>query len=421
MVRVPFAIGTVDLEFTVDFPNVNLDCWLTSDGSVIPSARYHLGAVALSWDGVSLDIPTSLGLPVSGGIDFSIDRDRAEVVLSGRIAVPDYSYSVVAWFPYMNPFRLPSPDWTATLDPARFQAQINAIPADRYKADVGARSLDSSELTQDLMRGALTFAGAGGFLTQMNDAAQALKASFTRSALERGVSTFPGGDIVLALVFGGTAALMQGNSFAAGLFFETSGIYGTFGTVATDMGLIASLSAGIGFMVYWPVKDLNGNTIRALDCFSGYNIFEVGSVDAEILGLDVALYWPANAPWEPSSLHTCGFGVSVGPGIGLPFNYYTGNSNTVLTSEMGNYLSIDTILDRTGPTAGGVQVIAMGNGFNQQTMIAFGQNVGRDTNMQGNKMLRTITPRHDAGPVDVTVSNPDGKSATMHNGYTYEN
>jgi hypothetical protein len=75
----------------------------------------------------------------------------------------------------------------------------------------------------------------------------------------------------------------------------------------------------------------------------------------------------------------------------------------------------------TGSSRGGESVVVTGGGFVLGTTVSFGGVAAPEVAVldSNGTRLRVVTPPRAAGPVDVVVSNPDGRSATLPGGYTF--
>jgi hypothetical protein len=79
-------------------------------------------------------------------------------------------------------------------------------------------------------------------------------------------------------------------------------------------------------------------------------------------------------------------------------------------------------LDATsGPARGGEVVVLTGSGFAPGAVVKFGGVAGTDVAVLDSTLTRlsVVTPAHPAGTVDVNVTNPDERSATLPGGYTF--
>ena len=94
-----------------------------------------------------------------------------------------------------------------------------------------------------------------------------------------------------------------------------------------------------------------------------------------------------------------------------------------------SYPSISALSPNAGTTAGGTRVTIIGNHFADGVTVTFGVNPATDVEFISETELKATTPASVAGTitttasiievVDVIVTNPDGKSATLENGFFY--
>jgi hypothetical protein len=100
------------------------------------------------------------------------------------------------------------------------------------------------------------------------------------------------------------------------------------------------------------------------------------------------------------------------------------NSGNVLsTSDTGELsvvepLTITSVTPSSGPTAGGTSVTITGTGFDPAADVTFDTQAVTVVNRADNAITVT-TPPHAAGAVDVTVTNPTGRSMTATSAFTY--
>ncbi len=73
-----------------------------------------------------------------------------------------------------------------------------------------------------------------------------------------------------------------------------------------------------------------------------------------------------------------------------------------------------------GPVSGGTNVSIRGKNFKEGAEVYFGQNKSSVVQFLSSSELGVKSPQGSKGTVDVVVKNPDGKSATFKNGFTYE-
>jgi IPT/TIG domain len=71
-----------------------------------------------------------------------------------------------------------------------------------------------------------------------------------------------------------------------------------------------------------------------------------------------------------------------------------------------------------GSPRGGYSVTIAGNNFEAGASVLFGGRYGQTTFINSNA-LAAIVPQNDSGYVDIIVSNPDGESTTLSQGFLY--
>src|SRR5678815_2148323 len=81
-------------------------------------------------------------------------------------------------------------------------------------------------------------------------------------------------------------------------------------------------------------------------------------------------------------------------------------------------LTLNQVAPSTGPIAGGSLVRLYGTGFKAGTAVAV-RGTTVETNVLSATQLSVIMPAGAAGPADLVVTNPDGKTAKLAGGYTY--
>jgi len=82
---------------------------------------------------------------------------------------------------------------------------------------------------------------------------------------------------------------------------------------------------------------------------------------------------------------------------------------------------VESIDPSAGSTRGGESVVLTGMGFLADTAVSFGGVAAQTVAVldSAGTRLRVVTPLHAAGTVDIVVTNPDGRSATLSGGYGY--
>jgi hypothetical protein len=81
---------------------------------------------------------------------------------------------------------------------------------------------------------------------------------------------------------------------------------------------------------------------------------------------------------------------------------------------------IDSVSPSSGSIDGGLSVTIHGRKFTSGTEVSFGGVAATGESVRNSKRMTAITPAYTEGAVDVTVTNPDGQSATLTGGFTYE-
>ncbi|HUK90714.1 MAG TPA: IPT/TIG domain-containing protein, partial [Blastocatellia bacterium] len=81
--------------------------------------------------------------------------------------------------------------------------------------------------------------------------------------------------------------------------------------------------------------------------------------------------------------------------------------------------SIASVSPNSGNTAGGDSVGISGSNFQSGATVTFGTAAATNVVVQNSSTVSVVTPPNSAGAVNVTVTNPDGQSATLASGFTY--
>lgn len=91
---------------------------------------------------------------------------------------------------------------------------------------------------------------------------------------------------------------------------------------------------------------------------------------------------------------------------------------TTPTSTSPAALAVNKISPSSGSSAGGTPIEITGYGFNPGSTVIFGGTAMKVTYVDSQKLVAT-TPAGAAGLIDVLVTNPNGQSDTLREGYTY--
>jgi len=81
--------------------------------------------------------------------------------------------------------------------------------------------------------------------------------------------------------------------------------------------------------------------------------------------------------------------------------------------------TVSTISPASGTTAGGTTVSITGTGFFAGATVSLGGTAATGVTVVSSTSITATVPAHAAGAVTVTVSNTDGQSGNLTNGYTY--
>lgn len=80
---------------------------------------------------------------------------------------------------------------------------------------------------------------------------------------------------------------------------------------------------------------------------------------------------------------------------------------------------ISAITPGSGLIAGGTNVTITASNLQKGATVTFGGLAAASVTFDNSGQLSAVTPPGNAGPVDVIVMNPDGESATLHDGFTF--
>jgi hypothetical protein len=81
--------------------------------------------------------------------------------------------------------------------------------------------------------------------------------------------------------------------------------------------------------------------------------------------------------------------------------------------------TVTGVTPNSGPPAGGVQVTITGTGFTAVPTVTFDGSAATGVAFVSSTQVVATAPAHAAGAVAVTVTNPDGQSGVLPNGFTY--
>jgi Glycosyl hydrolases family 16/IPT/TIG domain len=81
--------------------------------------------------------------------------------------------------------------------------------------------------------------------------------------------------------------------------------------------------------------------------------------------------------------------------------------------------TVSRVSPASGTTAGGTPVTITGSGFLSGATVAFGTTAATSVKVASSTSITATPPAHAAGSVNVVVTNTDGQSGPLTNGYTY--
>jgi hypothetical protein len=81
--------------------------------------------------------------------------------------------------------------------------------------------------------------------------------------------------------------------------------------------------------------------------------------------------------------------------------------------------TVTAIAPVSGPATGGTSVTITGTGFLSGASVLIGGTAATGVSVTSSTSITAVTPAHSAGTVNVVVTNTDGQSGTLTNGFTY--
>ena len=98
------------------------------------------------------------------------------------------------------------------------------------------------------------------------------------------------------------------------------------------------------------------------------------------------------------------------------------NDTTILPKSGGLGTPAPTVSSmspNSGTTNGGTSVTITGTGFISGATVSLGGTSATNVSVTNSTTITAVTPAHAAGTVNVVVTNPDGQSGTLLNGFTF--
>ena len=167
---------------------------------------------------------------------------------------------------------------------------------------------------------------------------------------------------------GGTSVTITGSGFAAGATITFGTTAAASVTVVSATTITATSPASNGNKVDIVVSNPDGQSARLTEGFA---------------------YVGSNPPPPPP-----------GPGPAAP--------------------TLNSVAPPSGTTAGGTAVTLSGSGFVSGATVTFGGTGASSVSVASATSITATTPARAAGAVDVVVTNPDGQTARLAGGFTYE-
>jgi phosphatidylinositol-3-phosphatase len=120
-------------------------------------------------------------------------------------------------------------------------------------------------------------------------------------------------------------------------------------------------------------------------------------------------------------------GLSIDQIVLSPVTYFNSspgtlkNDNTILPKQSGiaQAPSVTSVSPASGSAAGGTAVNINGANFRAGASANFGGVAATSVNVTSASSMTAVTPAHPSGIVNVTVTNSDGQSGTLANGFNY--
>jgi hypothetical protein len=92
-------------------------------------------------------------------------------------------------------------------------------------------------------------------------------------------------------------------------------------------------------------------------------------------------------------------------------DFFSGTANTAPIAT--------SVSPASGPAAGGTAVSISGTGFTNGATVTFGGTAATSVNVNGSTTITATTPAHASGAINVVVTNSNGQSSSLINGFTY--
>ena len=235
---------------------------------------------------------------------------------------------------------------------------------------------------------------------------------------------------------GGGTVTVRGDGFVAGTAVAFGGSPATSVTVVSPTMLLASVpSSGVG-SVDVSVTTSQGSSARSVADLYAYGVPMVTAVSPDtsstVGGNQVVITGSGFVPGAVVSFGRVEVGGTVnGSGTSLQVTAppgAAGSVNVTVTTPAGTSATsiqdlfaygapvVTSVAPDAGPLAGGNDVIVAGDGFVSGMTVYFGSQMSPSvTVLAGGTGFYAVAPAGTAGPVDITVTTPQGTSAASLN------
>ena len=219
-----------------------------------------------------------------------------------------------------------------------------------------------------------------------------------------------------------SGTLPAGVTFSGGVLSGTPTVSGTFPiTLTATNGIEAAAKQNFTLNVTTAIPSVTGIAPTAGPSSGGTSVVitgtNLGSATAVDFGSSPATI-TADSATSITATAPAGSAGPVDVTVTTPGGTSTTSANDLFT--YGTAPAVTGIAPSAGPTGGGTSVVITGTNLGSATAVDFGANAATITDDSATSITASA-PAGTAGPVDVTVTTPDGTSTTSANDlFTYE-
>jgi len=238
---------------------------------------------------------------------------------------------------------------------------------------------------------------------------------------------------------GNTAIAIAGTGFVAGVTVTLGGAAATSVSVISGVSISATTpahAAGVVEVVVTNPDGQSGTLSNAFTYLASPTVTSVTPNEGSAAGGYTVTITGADFAPVPSVTFggTAATGVAFANSTSLVATapaHAAGDVNVVVTNPDGQsgtlangftYIApptVTSVTPNTGSISGGADVAIAGANFVAGATVTFGGVAANPVAFVSNTSLIATIPAHAAGPVDVVVTNPDGQTGTLANGFTY--